>query len=366
MVPSRGIRLVGLALAATLSVNCQVRAQTVDEAIQQSRALVLDFMAESATPGLSVAVHFRGDLVWAEGFGLANVEYEVPVTTGTRFRIGSISKSLTSAAVGLLYERGELDLDAPVQTYVPSFPEKEYPITTRHIGGHLSGIPHYGPRDFQNFVVYRDVVSALDKFKDRPLLFRPGERFQYSSFGWNLMSAVVESASGRPYLELMHDEVFEPLGMQDTMADDYRAIIPNRTGFYERRSGELTNAPFTDNSDVWAGGGFLSTPTDLVIFLHGLLSEELLSAGTLDVLFTPMLMTDGARTEYGLGWGIREDSHGHPEIGHGGGHYGATARLAALPDHELIVAVTANMSGARYGDVFGEILRRFGVLEDGS
>ena len=356
----------GLLLSLLIGSGSGLHAQTLDQAIQESRAAIAQFLGESETPGLSVAVHLGGELVWAEGFGLANVELNVPVATDTLFRIGSISKPLTSAAVGLLHERGRLDLDAPVQTYVPSFPEKAHPITTRQLGGHLSGLPHYGPEDYQNLVPYAGVVEALDKFKDRPLLFRPGERYSYSSFGFNLISAVVEGAAEEPFLDFMHDEVFAPLGMEHTVADAYRTIVPNRTGFYElNEEGRLGNAPFTDNSDVWAGGGFLSTPTDLVTFAHGILEGDLIAPATREVLFTSMSTADGEQTGYGLGWRVRRNAAGELTVSHAGGHYGASAELVASTGQRLVIAVTANMSGVNVGAVLNEVGRRFGALANG-
>jgi serine beta-lactamase-like protein LACTB, mitochondrial len=351
----------------------QTHAQALENAVQESRAIVDRFMAASPTPGLSIAVKLADSLVWAEAFGLANVEHGVPATTETLFRIGSVSKPLTSAAVGLLHQRGLLDLDAPIQRYVPAFPEKEHPITTRQIGGHLSGVPHYSGQDFANFVSYASVTAALDKFKDRPLLFPPGTRFQYSSFGFNLISAVVEGAAGVPFLTFMQDEVFQPLGMRNTVADDYRRIIPNRTGFYQGGpQGTLTHALFTDNSDVWAGGGFLSTPTDLVTFGSGLIRRDLLAPETLEILFTSMATAEGERTGFGLGWMVgpsgwvaSQNDKAEPMIHHGGAHFGASAYLLIVPARELVVAVTLNMSpspAANFQPSFSEIVALFTAL----
>ena len=221
-------------------------------------------------PGLQGAVLADGRLACSVAIGYADLEQEVPVTEITRFRIGSISKTLTSAALGLLAEDERLDLDVPVQRYVPSFPEKTHPITTRQLAGHLSGLPHYGPQDFINTTHYPDVIAALDKFKDRELLFEPGDSFAYSSFGWNLISAVLQEAAGVEFLELMQTRVFSPLDMPHTLADQYAQLIPHRTSFSEVwPNGKTVNATAIDNSDVWAGGGFLSTSEDLVRFADG-------------------------------------------------------------------------------------------------
>lgn len=286
--------------------------------------------------------------MWVEGFGLADVEHNVPVQIFTRFRIASVSKSLTSAAVGLLHEQGLLDLDIPVQTYVPSFPEKEYPITTRHLGAHLSGLPHYEADDFVNLTHYESVVDALDKFKDRPLLFRPGQRFHYSSFGFNLIGAVVEGAAGRPFLEYMEEAVFSPLGMASTEADRYASIIPHRTSYYEvSDDGELRHAPYTDNSDLWAAGGFLSTPRDLVVFGRAMLNDELFEPETTALLFGQARTADGEATESGLGWFLNEVD-GHATVGHTGGHFGASAFLLMIPEKQIVIAAAANAFHERF------------------
>lgn len=157
---SAAIALTILLVSACLET---VDAQVTPDILRQGREIAGQYLAETGTPGLSIAIGVGGRLVWAEGFGLADVEHNVPVQNFTRFRIASVSKSLTSAAVGLLHEQELLDLDRPVQAYVPSFPEKEYPITTWHLGTHLSGLPHYEAGDFVNLIPYESVVDALDK-----------------------------------------------------------------------------------------------------------------------------------------------------------------------------------------------------------
>lgn len=355
--PASLIAIVGWVLFGAPSDGVS---QSIPEAIQSARGIVERFRAEHDIPGMSIAVAVHGEIVWEEEWGLADVEDGTPVDRGTRFRIGSISKALTSAAVGLLYEQGRLDLDAPVQRYVPSFPEKEHPITTRQLGGHTSGIPHYGPGDFANFVSYESVVAALDKFKDRELLFVPGERFEYSSFGYNLISAVVEGAAGVPFVEYMDSAVLAPLGMELTVVDDYRRIIPGRTDFYElSEAGDLRHAPFTDNSDVWAGGGYLSTSSDLVRFGVGMLDGVLLRPETTSMMFTPTATSSGEPSAYGLGWRVSTSPGGRRVVGHGGSHFGARADLVVVPEHGVVVAMLANLSGAPLSEARNAIVPLF-------
>jgi CubicO group peptidase (beta-lactamase class C family) len=329
-----------------------------DPAVAECRESVKELMESEHLPAISVAVMSDSEILWSEAFGFAHLEHQVPATVRTKFRIGSISKSLTSVALGALMESGQLDLDADVRIYVPEYPDKGQPITTRQLAGHLSGIPHYNREDVINRVRYRNVIHALDKFKDRPLLFVPGERYAYSSFGWNLIAAIVERAAEEPFLQFMEESVFQAADMQDTCADEYDKIIAHRTAFYGLQEGQALNAPAVDNSDVWAGGGFLSTPEDLVRFGHALLSGELVDEATMKLLFTPLETTSGVATGYGLGWQAMQ-IRGYPMVGHGGSHVGATAQLFLVPDQFLIVALTTNTSSAGLTGLALELVDRF-------
>jgi CubicO group peptidase (beta-lactamase class C family) len=318
-------------------------------------------------PGLNIAVLVQGRIVWAEGFGFADLEQRVPVWPHTRMRIGSVSKSLTSAALGLLYEQHRLDLDAPVQKYVPAFPQKQHPITTRQLAGHLAGIRHYENREESEMFNTRHfdtVGAALALFANDPLLFKPGEQYHYSSHGWNLLSAVVEGASGQSYLGYMQEHVFDPLGMRHTSADLNAQIIPNRARFYVRdKDRRWKNAPYVDNSYKWAGGGFLSTPEDLVRFGWAMLDGQILKPETFRLLTTSQRTNDGKETGYGMGWAVATGEHGRRQIGHGGGSVGGASRLMMFPDQQVVAAMILNTDGFPNSDDF---LRRIadGFLQE--
>ena len=331
-------------------------------AIVDARAAVLEVMAEGSVPGASVAVAVGGSIVWSEGFGWADLELRVPVNPLTKFRIGSVSKTMTATGLGLLVERGLVDLDAPVQTYVPDFPEKRWPVTTRQLGGHLAGVRHYaGMEEMLSDEHYGTVSDGLVIFADDSLLFEPGTDYSYSSYGWNLLSAVMESAAGEPFLDFMRDEVFEPLGLRHTVADLNGEIVPDRTRFYERDSeGRIVNAPHVDNSYKWAGGGFLSNPEDLVRFGVAHMEPGFLQAETLELLQTSQVRRDGTATNYGIGWrtGVQDD--GDETLGHSGGSVGGTTLLLIVPAHDLVVAGVVNISGpaaditTRVAEIFEE------------
>ena len=322
-------------------------------AIVAARALLDSVMEAEAIPGLSVAVGMGSQVMWSEGFGFADLTHGVTVTPLTKFRVGSVSKPITAAAIGVLLEEGALDLDAPVQTYVPLFPEKRYPVTTRKLAGHIGGMRHYQGAENLSSVRYPTVAAGLAIFQDDPLINEPGTEYSYSSYGWNLISAVIEGASGEPFLEYMDRVVFEPLGMRHTIAGHTDLIIPHRTRFYSTTAqGEVVNtpfvvnAPFVDNSYKWAGGGFLSTPEDLLIFANAHLSAGFLEAETLELLFASQRLRSGEETGYGIGWGTSTNDRGERIISHTGGSVGGRTVLTANRDTGVIVAIVANLSSA--------------------
>ena len=318
-----------------------------DQSVLAARALLDSVMEANSIPGLSVAVGRGSQVIWSEGFGYSDLTHDVRVTPSTKFRIGSVSKPITAAAIGVLVEAGALDLDAPVQTYVPSFPEKQWAVTTRLLAGHLGGIRHYQGDENFSAVRYPTVLSGLTIFQDDPLINEPGTEFSYSSYAWNLISAVIEGASGEAFLDYMDSVVFDPLEMEQTVAGHTDSIIPNRTRFYVLSSdGDVLNAPYVDNSYKWAGGGFLSTPEDLLRFANGHFAPGFLQAETLEVLLTSQTTRDGTETGYGVGWSSSTNSHGERIVSHGGGSVGGRTILTMNRDNGLIVAIVANLSSA--------------------
>jgi len=298
------------------------------------------------TPGLSLAVAVDGKIVYSEGFGFADLEERVPVWPTTKFRIGSVSKPLTAIALAQLVEAGKLDLDAPVQSYVRSFPDKGAVITTRMLAGHLGGIRHYQGDEFKIQQHYANVLDGLKIFENDPLVSPPGTKFNYSSYGYNLLSAVVESASGENFLAYMQKHVFDAMGLVHTTADQNAQIVEQRSRFYEKeKDGTLENAPYVDNSYKWAGGGFLSTSEDLVRFGSILLQPGFLKAESLKLLFTSQKTKSGQVTGYGVGWGIAKSASGKLVYAHSGGSVGGTSQLIVYPETHVVVALITNLSG---------------------
>ncbi len=317
------------------------------EVVREAQALVQQDQAAKGYPGIAIAVSVDGQTVWSEGFGYADLEHRLPMTPSIKFRVGSIAKPMTAAAVATLHEEGRLDLDVPIQRYVPTFPEKSHPITARQLGGHLAGIRHYQGNEFLIRDPYATVMDGLAIFKDDPLLHQPGTAYSYSTYGFNLLSAVVESASGQDFLTYMRDVVFRPLGMNDTVPDFVTSIIPQRAGFYTRtEDGDVINAPFIDSSYKWAGGGFLSTTEDLLRFANAHLGDDYLSDAAKRILFTEQRTREDEGIGYGLGWRVGTDSDGQQSLSHGGSSIGGTSLLIMHPDTGVVVVGLINLGRA--------------------
>lgn len=319
------------------------------EAVQKARHVIDTLQTSQQIPGIQLSVWKSGELVLSEGFGFADLEQNVPVTPETKFRIGSVSKTLTSAALGKLYEEGEINFDAPVQQYVSYFPKKSDPITVRQVAGHVAGIRHYRGNEFLSNKYFETVQESLEIFDKDSLLFEPGTDYSYSSYGWNLISAVIEEAAEEPFLDYMEDQVFEPLDMEETIPEYSDSLIDYRTRYYAKTDdGHIINAPTVDNSYKWAGGGFIGTTDDLIDFGKGVFWGDLLEPATVDSLIKSMELTDGENTNYGIGWRSGVDEAGRPYYGHSGGSVGGTTQFVVFPDQEVIVAVVANMGGVSY------------------
>ena len=325
--------------------------KTEDPRVAEAEKLIERLKEESESVGWTATVSVKGETVFSKGFGLGNYEQEVPVYPDkTKFRIGSISKALCGAALGILIEEGRIDLDAPVQQYAPYFPEKKYTLTTRQVAGHIAGIRHYNHGEFYSSKFYPTVNSGLDIFMNDTLLFEPGTAYSYSSYGFNLLSAAIEGASGQDFLSFMQERVFDPLEMTETRAEYMDSLILYRAGYYSMAEGKTINAPYVDNSYKWAGGGFISCSEDLVKFGNALLENKLFSSETLMALVTPQKLTDGSATEYGMGFFTGTDAFGRFYFGHGGGSVGGCGNFLVYPEEKIVIAVITNDTRAKVGD----------------
>jgi len=327
------------ALAAQPQLPPQ-RTQLLEQVLNQQ-------LLQHRIPALSLAVADRHALCWSAALGLADIENNVRAGIGTVFRLGSISKPITAVAAMQLVEQGKLDLDAPVQKYVPSFPPKPWPITARMLLAHLSGIRHYrGPEELLSTHHYSDLLEPLKLFAGDPLEFEPGTKFRYTTYGYNLLGAVVESAAGIRFTEYLRRYVFLPAGAERIQPDDVFRIIPNRArGYRLTAAGTIQNCGLADTSNKIPGGGLVATAEDLVRFALALLDGRLLKPATVQQMFTPQKTRDGKPTGYGLGWYISERG-GKKWVEHSGSQPGTSTDLLLLPERGLVVAVLTNLERA--------------------
>jgi serine beta-lactamase-like protein LACTB len=344
-----GAFCLGAALIARGSENgstgaCRewLAARDFSQQIAKVRPLVPRMQRAFGAPGVAVAIAADGKLVWSETCGFADRKRRIGVRRTTQFRIGSVSKTFTAAAAVRLNQQGKLDLDAEVQRYVPVFPRKSGSITARLLGGHLGGIRHYEGDEALNTDHYDSVRSGLAVFEADPLVADPGERFHYSSYGFNLLGAALEGAAGKPFAEAVQEAVLSPLRMSRTRLDDGRSG-DGRARFYEvtsRRS--AVPAPPIDLSDRFPSGGFLSTAEDLARFGIGITDRAFLNAQAQGVLFTSQRTARGVVTGYGFGFEVHESPFGRA-VGHTGNVVGGTSFLLVHPRTRVVVAMTTNI-----------------------
>lgn len=388
----RGQALHANPLAIPSAVRGEPSAQWA-AAVDRSRRAIRDAVAEQNLPGLSVAVGVGDGVVWTEGFGWADIELRMPVTPETRFRMGTASTALTSAAAGVLVEKGRLKLDEQIQTYVPQFPKKQWPVTLRQLMADVGGAGTDGVDDGPLFRQRCEgPVEALPHFAKDALLFEPGTRYQHSTYGWILVSAAVEAAAGQPFLQFMGEAIFQPLGMNHTGAETAKEENPERIGEPEEDPPFMTAIQHlilkplgvgntkikraTEPATIYAPGfgfqpqagyslhvmrlhnlscysgsmAFFSTASDLVRFGLAMNGGKLLQPATVRLLQTPQTLASGKETGYGLGWKFDNATvAGKPTqaAGQDGELLGRrVVSLRMFRESRIVVAVMANYSHA--------------------
>lgn len=327
-------------------------------------AIVREARSTSGLPSLSAAVARTDGLDWAGASGWADIDRRQAAGVASRYRTGSIAKPITAVAMMRLAEAGALDLDAPGAEVVSGLPPSLAPLTARQLASHTGGVRHYSPMPWgwwwpgwfeaNSQQHYPNVEAGLALFAGDRLRFAPGTGFQYSTFGYSLLSRLLEGAAGRPFPALLAAQVFVPAGMTGTAVDTPGAM-PDRVAFYVGEGGRYTAARPVDSSFRIAGGGLVSTPTDLARFGVAVQDGRLLSADGVRRMWTVQPLADGSANpqNYALGWRVDESTRlfvdGRPlqVVHHGGSQAGAAAFLLLVPEQGLAVAVMANSSDGR-------------------
>jgi CubicO group peptidase (beta-lactamase class C family) len=338
-----------LLLVAFLVPHRIAAQQTLSPAVDvQVDRLASEAMASLHQSSLAISIVDKGQLLFAKGYGVSDIENDVPATADTVYRIASVSKPLTATAAMRLVEEHKLDLDAPAQKYCPAFPTKRWPITVRDVLTHQSGIRHYkSDEESINTRHYPSINETLTQdFAKDPLLFEPGTKFGYTSYGYIVLGCVMEGASGMSYATYMQQSIFQPAGMTSTRLDDIFAIIQHRArGYSIDKDGKLQNAVLLDLSNKPPGSGINSPARDLGLFMVALYGGKLVTPTTWNQMITPAKTRDNKPTIYGYGWfvgGPISTYRGVREVGHGGDVQGFESLVYALPEKKFAVVVLSN------------------------
>ncbi|HVU85984.1 MAG TPA: serine hydrolase domain-containing protein [Pirellulales bacterium] len=336
----RATAVCGLAIFATLLVASVGRtADEVDDYVEAQRV-------ESRIPGLALLVVRDGTVVKSRGYGLANVELQVPVTEQTIFQSGSLGKQFTATGVMMLVEEGRLDLDDAVRKFLPDAPEAWQAIKIRHLLSHTSGLGDY-PRDFD---LRRDYTTdqLLQAIYASPLAFEAGAGWKYSNLGYVTLGIVMEKATGGPYGELLAERIFKPLGMSSTRVISEADIVPHRAAGYRLVHGELKNQQWVSPTmNSTADGSLYTNLLDMAKWDAALTSGSLLKPESQLQMWTVAKLADGAKNtgNYGFGW-VCEEVAGHRIVRHGGAWQGFVSGISRYLDDHMTIVVFANLSAS--------------------
>jgi serine beta-lactamase-like protein LACTB, mitochondrial len=328
--------LILLLLAAAHAAAAQSAAPAASAA--RLDRIVEDAMRAQQIPAVTVAVMSGDRLTYSRAFGTADLENSVAATTETLIRTGSIAKPITAVATMTLVESGKLDLDAPVQRYCAPYPSKQWPVTTRELLSHTSGIRHYLPGEPEYTHHYQWMADGLALFANDPLLFRPGTAYSYSTYGYTVVGCAIEGASGARFQDYVAEHVLKPAGMTHTFVDDALAIVPHRARGYQLLDGTVKHSVLMDSSYKIPGGGYVSTAEDLVRFAQALLDGKLVRPTTLKAMWTATAVS--GKNPYGLGFALPE---GGRFVMHTGGQSGTSTELFIIPETHTAIAVLANL-----------------------
>lgn len=317
-----------------LAAATAVGADTLDDKIRS-------IMAERHIPGAAVAVIRNGKVVRMNGYGVATLEFNVPVTTETVFEIGSVSKQMTAAGIMLLVQDGKVSLDEKISMYLPNTPDAWRDVTVRHLLAHTSGIKSYTAIGGFGLSERMTINDFIKKLSPHPLEFTPGERNIYSNSGFNLLAYIIETQSGKKYMDFMRERIFVPLGMTKTGDRDPQFVIPLRANGYEWRQDRYTGRD-GDLTDLMGAGSIVSTINDMTKWEAALRGDKLLNVQSKKEIWTQFVFNNGKSSPYGLGWRI-SDVRGNRLIGHTGQTAGFGSAIFRYIDSDVTVIALSNL-----------------------
>ncbi|WP_298496899.1 serine hydrolase [uncultured Algibacter sp.] len=331
---------------------CQKTEHLKDPRIKTAKKKAKKFLRQQGIPGMSISVSDNGELIWSEGFGYSKRKPKTKVDPSkTLFRIASISKSITALTLAKLVDKKLIDLDESVYTYLPDYPKKQFDFTVKELGGHLAGIRHYKGNEF-TINKKMSITEGIGLFKNDTLLFEPSSQFSYNTFGYVLLSEIMQKAAKKDFNTLVKESIFKPLGMTNTMLEDSEINLPNKTNFYRKKRILSTSVA---NEYKVAGGGFLSTSEDLIKFGEEIISPKTVTKNALANMVTSQKLKSGKITGYGIGFSVEHTKNNTYKYYHTGGGVGASTILLIYPKEEIVISVLTNKSGVSM-EAFGKAL----------
>lgn len=294
------------------------------------------------SPGAAVIVVKNGKVVFRRGYGIANLELNVPVRPEMVFRLCSVTKQFTAAAIMMLVEEGKVSLADDITKYLPNYPTSGKKITIENLLTHTSGIPDYlnklWPDRMTENLTPKQVIEV---FKNEPLAFEPGTKADYSNSNYVLLGAIIENVSGKPYRQFIEEQIFKPLGMKHSYYDRPQGIVPNRVSGYLRKDDAYINAAYLNMNQLYAAGALCSSVDDLALWDAAMDSEKLLKRASWDRMLTPYRLPSGETSPYASGWAVSQ-LQGRTVVSHAGGLPGFRAYVLRMPQDHVYVALLSN------------------------
>jgi CubicO group peptidase (beta-lactamase class C family) len=339
-------------MAAVLVCNTTMAQNKNDKQLEIDFDKILSEQYKSNETGATALVARKGKIIYKKAFGMANLELNISMQLDNVFRIGSITKQFTAVAILQLMEQGKLNLQDEIVKFIPDYPTHGYKITIEHLLTHTSGIKSYtGMKDYMDRMTLDLLPSEMiDHFKNEPMEFAPGTRWNYSNSGYFLLGYIIQKVSGKTYGEYIEENIFKPIGMTNSLYGSNTKIIKNRVSGYDMGKNGYENAQPLSMTQPYAAGSILSTVEDMFKWNQALHAYKLVKKESLDKAFTNYALTDGTKTDYGYGWTFANIQES-PSIEHGGGINGSSTMAIYLPGEDVYVVVFSNCQCKHSGDV---------------
>ena len=322
-----------------------------DELESKANKIINEHMASNHFLGVTAGLYIDNCGTYVSGAGFTNKADQKRTNSNMLGRIASITKPMTAIAIMQLYEKGLIELDTPIQTYLKEFPKKaKGDITIRHLLKHTSGISHYASKwDALSFTHYPTLVNALDAFKDKELFFEPGTQYMYSSYGYTVLGAIIEKVSQMSYGDYMRKNIWDKAGMLNTSLEESKQKYNNKSRLYIKVGSTYIKSPNTDLSIIYPAGGVQSTVKDLLKFGEAVLNHKLIESTTLDMMInaTDDMAPAIGDDPYGFGWAVYDDPKYGKIIQHGGTQPGTSSFFSIFLDHKIVSVVLSNSFGTR-------------------